>query len=287
MINGCLNRSSSAVRYGGKNITNFQFNNPVLSWQDGGKNVKIRFEVFSNKKLGFSGKMWSTNDAKPSANNFEGLYDAIYLNAWLGAYYTKNSAGAGKTMDGQPFSIVKHPSGNFVTYNGSLIKDYSYDSAKRSLHWSSDGNNSNGSLQFYIPPPEKGTGLRFFGKVWEKGQPTPDATNFWGSTVPFPGAGSYGNGEQQLANLVQNLVTIALTELLKFAWKKFKNWLKSKKDGSSKEDQEKLKKESEEADEKAENKEEQVNDQEAKTEELDPEADPSPEPSRPGARASI
>jgi hypothetical protein len=278
IINGGVNIASSAIQYERKNIKNFQFNNPVLSWQDDGKNVEIRFEVFKNKKLGFLGKMWSTNDSKPSNNNFEGLFDSIYLDAWLGCYYTKNGAGPGKTTNGQPFSIVKQENDYLITYNGNLIKNYHYDSAKRNLQWSTSGNNSNGSLQFYIPPPDKETGLHFFGKVWANGQPTPNATNFWGSTVPFPGAGSSGNGEQQLVQLVENLVTIALIELLKYAWKKFKKWWKSKRDGSSKEEEDKLKKESEEADDKAENQEEKVNDQEAKTDELDPEVDPSPEP---------
>lgn len=281
IINGGVNIASSNVHYGGRNIKNVQFNNPVLSWQDDGKNVEIRFEVFTNKKLGFSGKMWSTNESKPANNNFEGLFDSIYLDAWLGSYYTKSGAGPGKTTDGQPFSIVKQGNDYLVTYNGSLIKSYHYYGAKRSLQWSTDGNNSNGILQFYIPPPEKGTGLRFFGKVWAEGQSIPDATNYWGSTVPFPGYGSSGNIERLLEQVVENLVTIAVIELLKYAWKKFKKWLKSKRDGSSKEEQEKLKKESEEADKKAENQEEKVNDQDAKTEELDPEPDPSPEPPSP------
>ena len=274
IVNGGKDIATSTVKYAGKEVKNFQFNNPVLSWQDSEKNVEIRFEMFSNKKLGFSGKMWSTDRSKSSALNFQGLYDAIYLDAWLGVYYTKNLVGVGKTADGQPFSIVKHGKDYRIIYNGSLIKGYSYAGSERRLHWFTDENNSSGTLQFHIPHPDKGTGLRFFGTVWEKGQLNPNETNFWGSTVPFPGGGSSGgNGNKQLENLVENLLTIALIEWLKFAWKKFKNWLKSKKDGSSKEDQDKLKKESEEADEKVENQEEKVNDQGAKTDELDPEAD--------------
>ena len=281
IIHGGKDLASSTVKYGSKNIKTFQFNNPMLSWQVDKQNVEIRFEVFSNKKLGFAGKMWVTNESPPSSNNFEGILDSLYLDAWLGSYYTKNGVGPKKTADGQPFSIVKQESEYLITYNGALIQNYTYDGSNRSLDWSTNGNNSNGSLQFYIPPADEGTGLRFFGKVWAKGQPTPAASNFWGSTVPFPGAGSSGSAEQVLANIIENLVTIALIELLKYAWRKFKEWMKSKKSGSSKEEQEKLKKESEDADEAAEKQEDKVNDQQAKTEQLDPEADPSPEPPTP------
>ena len=281
IIHGAMNLANSTVKYGNKNIQNFQFNNPVLSWQDDKQNVEIRFEVFANKKLGFSGKMWLTNISPPSSNNFEGILDSLYLDAWLGCYYTKTGVGQRKTVEGQLFSIVKQDNKYLITYSSALIKTYEYESSKRSLKWSANGNNSNGSLQFYIPPAETGTGLHFFGKVWAEGQPTPAENNFWGSTVSFPGSRSSGHGEKALENIVENLLTIALIELLKYAWKKFKQWIKSKQSGSSKEEQEKLKKESEDADDKVVKQEENVSDQQAKTEQLDPEVDPSPEPPTP------
>ena len=282
IVNGGLTVETSTVQFG-KTINKFQFNNPVLSWEAGNgndNNAQIRFEVFKNGSLGFEGMMWQAKEAKPMETNFEGVVDSIYLDAWCACYYTKVRETGDKVMDGEPFSITKSDNKCYrITYKGEEISNWNYSGAKRNLHWSSKDNNTNGSIQFYVPPPEKGTRLCFFGKVAEKGATIPVKTNIWGSTVPFPGVS--GNSTQQLEQLLANILTIALIEFLKYAWKKYKRWLKSKMDGEPKEQQEQLKKEYEDVDEKVNQLEDELNEESAKFDELEPEVDPSPEPPTP------
>ena len=281
IVRGGLTTTTSTIEYGGVSISNFQFNNPVLSWKKGGSNTEICFEVFTDGTLGFKGMTWESNESKPSDANFQGVLDSIYLDAWTACYYTKHKEANHSVVDGTPFSITKKPNNKdyLIICNGEAILQWNYNGAKRSLEWSASRNSTSGSIQFYIPPPEKGTGLRFFGKVWAKGESIPSTTSIWGSTVPFPGR--KGNTTHQLEELLQNFLVIGLIELLKFAWKKFKRWLKSKYDGSSAEEQEKFKKEYEDAEENVDQQESNVRNQDTKVDELDPEVDPSPEPPTP------
>ena len=158
------------VTLGGKEITSFNFDKTTLSWSNGKITFYQQQKTASNPSIAkFYGKLWEESESKPTATNFWGALDELYLTPWGGVYKSYVDKSGAAELVVQPGTPIQPPS---ITY-GTAVKDWQFDNPV--ISWTTaSGNFTNAELTFLV----YSDGTRgFSGKIWLDGSTKPTKPN--------------------------------------------------------------------------------------------------------------
>ena len=158
------------VVLGGKEISPFSFDKTTLSWSNGKITFYVQAETASNPSIAkFYGKLWAEGQTEPTATNFWGTLDELYLKPWAGVYKSYVDKSGAAEFIVRPGTAIQTP---FISFGGP-IKEWQFNNPV--ISWSTaDGNFTNAELTFLT----YNDGSRgFSGKIWLDGSEKPEKNN--------------------------------------------------------------------------------------------------------------